>query len=153
MLREKAKEVPVSEIKSPWVKKIINKLGKVISENDEAIAAAAPQIGESWRIFVISKWILSQNPDKQKNEFKNMVFINPKSIKTSRKKAPFAEGCLSAAGQFGTVVRSEKVKIEAYNARGEKFSRGASGILAQAIQHELDHLDGVLFLDKAVKKD
>jgi len=153
-LRKKAGEVPVDEIKTEKIQGIIKKMEKSIAENDDAIAIAAPQIGESLRIFVISEWTLSptdyptgkEGPDK--SELKNMVFINPKITKISKDKKNFAEGCLSAPGIFGTVKRSEKVKVEAYDRDGKKFSRGASGLFAQAVQHELDHLDGILFVDK-----
>jgi len=77
-----------------------------------------------------------------------MVFINPKILKLSKDKKLFPEGCLSAPNVFGEVQRSEKIKIEAYNEKGEKIQRGAAGLLAQTLQHEIDHLDGVLFVDK-----
>jgi peptide deformylase len=118
-------------------------------ENDEALAVAAPQIGESWRITVISEWALSPNTENLKTEFKNMVFINPKIIKTSKTKKLFPEGCLSTPNLYGNVQRAEKIKVESYDKNGKKFQRGASGLLAQTIQHEIDHLNGTLFIDKA----
>lgn len=149
MLREKAKEIPAEEIKSKKFQNIIKKMKKVIAENNDALAVAAPQIGESWQITVISEWTLNPVSETPKTEFKNMVFINPKIIKASRDKKLFPEGCLSAPDQFGEVKRAEKVKVEAYNEKGEKFTRGASGLLAQTLQHEIDHLNGILFIDKA----
>jgi peptide deformylase len=150
VLNTKAKEVPRKEIKSTKIQNVIKKMEQVILENDEALAVAAPQIGESLRITVISEWALNPDSIKSKTEFKNMVFINPKILNTSKKKILFPEGCLSAPNLFGTVERSEKVKFEAYNEKGEKITRGASGVLAQAIQHEIDHLNGTLFVDKAL---
>lgn len=156
VLREKAKEIPVGEIKSAKIQGIIKKMEKSIAENDDAIAIAAPQIGEGLRIFVISEWALnppdpsSEEEAPNKNEFKNLVFINPKITKLSKDRKNFPEGCLSAPGMFGTVKRAEKVKVEAYDRGGKKFSRGASGLFAQAIQHETDHLDGILFVDKKI---
>lgn len=148
VLREKAKEIPVDEIKSKEIQNIIKKMEKSIAENDDAIAVAAPQIGKSLRIFAISEWALNPSEEVNKNEFKNLVFINPKIINTSKTKVDHPEGCLSAPGFFGTVKRAGKVKVEAFGRDGKKFTRGASGLLAQAIQHELDHLDGILFVDK-----
>ena len=87
VLREKAKEVPIEKIKSVKIQNIIKKMEKSIAENDDAIAIAAPQVGEGLRIFVISEWTLnppdplSEEEPKNKNEFKNLVFINPKIIK------------------------------------------------------------------------
>ncbi len=150
VLRQKAKDVPLEEIKSEKIQKIIKKMEKAILENEEALAIAAPQIGEDLRIFVISEWTLNPKSEKPKTEFKNIVFINPKIVKTSKRKAFFPEGCLSAPDTIGTTLRPEKVTVEACDENGKKFSRGASGLLAQAIQHEVDHLDGVLFVDKAL---
>lgn len=149
VLHEKAKEISVAEIKSGKIQKIIKQMEKAIFENAEALAIAAPQIGEGLRIFVISEWTLNPKSEKPKTEFKNFVFINPKIVKTSKKKAFFPEGCLSAPEFTGTTLRPEKVTVEAYDRNGKKFQRGASGLLAQAIQHEIDHLDGTLFIDKA----
>ena len=59
------------------------------------------------------------------------------------------EGCLSVRWKYGKVMRSEKATITAYDENGKKFSRGATGLIAQIFQHETDHLDGVLFIDKA----
>lgn len=152
ILRQKAKPVPVKEIGNEKFKKIIAKMEKIITENEEALAVAAPQVGAGWRIFVISEWALSPNSEKTKNEFKNMIFINPEIIKISKDKRNFPEGCLSVPQKYGSVSRAEKIKIEAYNQQGKKFSRGASGLLAQTIQHEIDHLNGVLFIDKTTQK-
>ncbi len=149
VLREKSKEIPVDEITSKKFQNIIKKMEQVIAEIDEALAVAAPQIGENWRITVISEWALNPASNKKEEEFKNMVFINPKILKTSKDKKFYPEGCLSAPDMFGEVERAEKIKVEAYNEKGEKFTRGASGLLAQTIQHEIDHMDGILFVDKA----
>ncbi|MDD5032655.1 MAG: peptide deformylase [Candidatus Pacebacteria bacterium] len=149
VLREKAKNVPVSEIKSKKIKAILKKMAEAVAENEEAVAVAAPQIGESRRIFLISKWALNSEKEKKEFEGQNIVFINPKIIKESQKKKSVPESCLSAPNLMGVVDRAEKIKVEAYDENGEKFERGASGFFAQAIQHEIDHLDGVLFIDKA----
>jgi len=75
------------------------------------------------------------------------VYINPKLTKVSRAKSEKHEGCLSIRGKWGTVPRSEKATIQAYDERGRKFMRGASGFLAHVFQHEMDHLNGKLFID------
>ncbi len=149
VLSKKAQEVPVDEITSKKFQDIIEKMKQVVLERDDALAVAAPQIGESWRITIISELAIKPELEKQKNELKLMVFINPEITKISKDKKKYPEGCLSIPGKFGEVERAEKVKVSAYNEKGEKFSRGASGLLAQAIQHEIDHLDGKLFVEKA----
>jgi len=123
---------------------------KTIAENEEALAVAAPQIGEGWRVFVISEWAANPSSEKLKSEFKNLVFINPEIIKTSKSKSKSPEGCLSVPEKYGSVARAEKIKIEAYDRQGKKFTRGASGLFAQAVQHEIDHLNGILFIDKTI---
>ncbi|MCK5027155.1 MAG: peptide deformylase [Candidatus Pacebacteria bacterium] len=157
-LRKIAKEVPKNEIKSSEVQRVITKMKKAISEHDDGIAIAAPQIGESVRIFLISKIIFTfddegrtlpdMTPEKMK-EFEDLIFINPEITKFSKKTQWLSEGCLSVIGVYGKVQRSEKVTVKAFNEKGEPFTRGASKLLAQTIQHENDHLDGILFCDKA----
>jgi peptide deformylase len=77
------------------------------------------------------------------------VYINPVLVKTSRSKKDKHEGCLSVRGRWGEVPRAEKATIRALNEKGEKIERGASGFLAHIFQHEMDHLDGILYVDKA----
>ena len=78
------------------------------------------------------------------SEFGFDIFINPKITKISKKKKTVKEGCLSVTGVFGVITRAEKVTVEAHNEKGEKITRGASGLLAQIFQHEMDHLNGIL---------
>ena len=149
VLREKAKEVPAQEIKNKKFQKIIQKMEQVIAENEEAVAVAAPQIGEGWRIFAISEWAKNSEARKERKEFKNVIFINPKIIKTSQRQKSMPEGCLSTPSLFGTTKRAEKIRVEALDENGKKFTRSASGLFAQALQHEIDHLNGILFVDGA----
>jgi len=72
-----------------------------------------------------------------------------KIIKKSKKETWVEEGCLSVRWWYGKIKRRNKITIEAYNKSGKQFTRGASGLLAQVFQHEIDHLDGILFTDKA----
>ncbi len=150
-LRLTAKEVPLNEIKKEKISEIIEKMKQAIIQQKDALAVAAPQIGESWRITVISEWALHPDSEKPKEEFGFLVFINPTTTKLSQKKSKMPEGCLSVPGVYGEVLRSEKTKVEAYDENGKKFNRGYSGLMAQAIQHEVDHLNGILFVDKTEK--
>lgn len=155
VLRMKAKEVLLKDIGSKKIKKIISDMKKALSTQDDGVAIAAPQIGESLRIIAISgkvKDIIAgveniENLKKTKNP--DEVFINPKILRASREKNSMEEGCLSVRWLYGKVKRSAKVEIEAYDEKGKKVRRGASGLLAQIFQHEVDHLEGVLFIDKA----
>lgn len=155
VLRGKAKELKPEEIKSVKIKKLLEKMSRTLMSYDEGVALAAPQIAEPLSIFIVSGRFFS--PDlKIKNEeeskqkkTKDIVFINPKIIKMSKKQEVTPEGCLSVEGVQGDIKRSDKVTVEALNENGVKFTRGASGLLAQVIQHEVDHLDGILFIDSA----
>ena len=89
-----------------------------------------------------------ENPNEDA-EIKDLVFINPKISKLSRDKDWMPEGCLSVRWLYGKTFRSKKATITAYDENGQKFTRGASGLLAQIFQHETDHLNGVLFIDHA----
>ncbi|PIU99804.1 MAG: peptide deformylase [Candidatus Tagabacteria bacterium CG03_land_8_20_14_0_80_41_22] len=151
ILRKIAEEIPAQNIQSKEIRNVIGRLKKAISENEEAVAAAAPQIGKSLRIFVVTEYILSSHTKEDKKEnYGYIVFINPKIIKKSRGQKMLTEGCLSVNNIYGAIKRFEKVKVEAYDENGKKFTRGASGLFSQVIQHEIDHLDGILFTDKAL---
>ncbi|MFA6294880.1 MAG: peptide deformylase [Candidatus Paceibacterota bacterium] len=149
ILRETAKHIPVSEIGSEKINKIIQDMSAAMDKQKDGIAIAAPQIGVNMRIFVISGKLLGIADKTYKGDGSNMVFINPEFIKTSKEKKEVEEGCLSVRWLYGKVRRSVRVTLRAYDEKGKKIERGASGILAQIFQHEVDHLEGVLFTDKA----
>ena len=157
VLRETAKEISLAEIKTPKIRSILKKMTDALSTAKDGVALAAPQIGIPLRIFIVLKEYTENKTAQELKEIKEkkvkpeiVVFINPKITKISKKKQTSKEGCLSVMGIFGTVARAEKVTVEAYSEKGEKFSRGASGLLAQIFQHEMDHLNGILFTDTAV---
>ena len=156
VLRETAKEIGLTEIKSAKIKKILAQMTKALSVAKDGVALAAPQIGVPLRVFIVLKEYTENKTAQELKEIKEkkvkpeiVVFINPKITKISKKKQTVREGCLSVVGIFGAITRAEKVTVEAYNEKGEKFSRGASGLLAQIFQHEIDHLNGILFTDTA----
>lgn len=141
-LRLVAKEVPLSEIKSAEIKKILEQMKKALHGEDDGVAIAAPQINVPMRIFVVSKKVISRAKD-------DMVFINPSITKLGKKKEPMSEGCLSVRWKYGMVKRSTTATVKAYNEQGNEFVMSGKGLLAQIFQHETDHLNGILFIDKA----
>ncbi len=166
VLRQKAKEIDPKDIKSHKIQNIIKKMREALEGEEDGIAIAAPQIGESLQMFIISEKIFDlmeeekygakkEEQEENKKEMiglkkiKDLVFINPQIIKTSKKKLPMEEGCLSVRWLYGKVLRSEKTLLKAYDRDGKIFTFGASGLLSQIFQHETDHLKGVLFIDKA----
>ena len=151
VLREVSSAIPTTKIKTAEISKIISLLKKTIDNQSDAAAISAVQIGKPIRLFIISKKVFVTDSDDPKDVKikKDMIFINPKIVKVSKVKQELEEGCLSVRYVYGKVIRPEKVAIEAYDENGKKFSRGFSGLLAQIIQHENDHLNGILFTDKA----
>jgi peptide deformylase len=156
ILRAKSREVELEEIRSPKIVKALAEMKTALDACDDGVALAAPQIGYSLRIFIVSgRYFDEKFRERPKEEYEkgirseDTVFINPRLIKKSAKKAEVDEGCLSARWLYGKMKRSEKATVEAYDENGEKITRGASGLLAQIFQHEIDHLNGILFLDNA----
>jgi len=151
VLRQIAKEVPIRDIKTPKVQKIIENMKEALATQDDGVAIAAPQIGIPFRIFVVGG-IAIDYIKKEKNTAKkspDLVFINPVITKYSREKKLMEEGCLSVRFLYGKVKRSTKVQLEGYDENANKIKIGASGLLAQIFQHETDHLNGILFIDSA----
>lgn len=110
----------------------------------DGIGLAASQIGILKSIIVYDVEYIKEDEKK-----KPVVFINPKIIQTSKGKIEVEEGCLSFPDVFENVLRFEKVKVEYTNLEGKRKILSAKDIEAVVIQHELDHLDGVVFLDRA----
>lgn len=160
VLRKKAAEVPLADIGSAQIKKVLKNMRVALLSQDDGVALAAPQIGVSLRIFIAAKAVLDM-PDKleartkmlNRKELKQaagyLTFINPVIAKLSRDKVVLDEGCLSVRPLYGKIRRAKKASVKAYDENGRLFERGASGLLAQIFQHECDHLDGILFIDKA----
>ena len=159
VLRKKAAEVPRSEIGGAKMRKVLKDMSEALFSQDDGVALAAPQIGVSLRVFIVSRAALTLPSElKERRELNTRelkrsagytVFANPVIIKLSRDKAVLDEGCLSVRPLYGKIKRSKKATVKAYDEHGKLFERGASGLLAQIFQHECDHLDGVLFIDKA----
>jgi len=144
ILRNIAKEVSMEEFGSPELQKIITEMQEACDKEQDGVAIAAPQIGISKKIFLIKEKSFKKNA-----KWKPLIFINPKIIKTSKKKQIMQEGCLSVRPFYGDTLRYTSVTIEAKDFTGNKFSFGATGLLAQIFQHEIDHLEGKLFIDHA----
>lgn len=156
VLHKHASEVPVEEISSKKIQRILSEMREALSSTEEGIGIAAPQVGYSLRIFLASEEALHweklrkiEAEERKKKQWVYYTFINPVIKHISKKKLRDTEGCLSVPGMYGTVDRSEKVMVEAYDEHGIKFERGTSRLYARVMQHEIDHLNGVLFIEKA----
>ncbi|MFA5778218.1 MAG: peptide deformylase [Candidatus Paceibacterota bacterium] len=160
VLRQNATELDIADIKTKKIKTVLKEMSEALKSQSDGVAIAAPQIGYPLRIFVVSGKIFEKDftKDREKNiddvskdkeNIKDLIFINPKISKLSREKDWLPEGCLSVRWLYGKTFRSKKATITAYDENGKKFTRGASGLLAQIFQHETDHLNGILFIDHA----
>ncbi len=147
-----ADEVPVDEITSPKIKKVLKDMRAALkgynADGFAGVAIAAPQIGVPLRIFLVE----DMTPERDDEVvIPSLIAINPEIIKMSKRKKLVGEGCLSVPDSYGAVPRSIQTTIRAYDENGQRYERGGSGLLAQIFQHECDHLDGTLFVDKAEK--
>lgn len=159
VLRKISKEVPIDSITKPKIKKVLSDMSEALDSQDDGVAIAAPQIGISLRIFMVSGKIFDEDfirgkgstegKEYIKPRHKNIIFINPILKKISKDKKLMSEGCLSVRPIYGKVRRATRATVEAYNEKGVKFIMNGSGLLAHIFQHETDHLDGILFIDKA----
>jgi peptide deformylase len=146
IIRKKSKTV--ANIKNRTTMCLIKDLIDSMRAN-ELVGMAAPQIGVNLRVFVTEL-----RKTKIRRNFKDLdsvrVFINPRIISSSSNQTTLYEGCgsLAHAQLFGPVRRPTKVSVEALNERGENFRITATGLLAKVIQHELDHLEGIVCIDR-----
>jgi peptide deformylase len=156
VLRGIAKLVPEELFGSAELSQIIEDMKTALDPEIEGVALAAPQINIPYRIFIVRKDRTITPPPLEEGapipppppaEYE--IYINPQITKTSRKRAKVDEGCLSVRGVYGTTSRHQRVSLRARDIDGKTFERGAGGLMAQIFEHELDHLNGVLFIDHA----
>lgn len=133
VLREKAE--PVAEV-TDEIRKLTDDMFEAMIAAD-GVGLAGPQVGRPIRLFVV---IADDNVRR--------VFINPQIIATSEELSDYDEGCLSIPGVWESIKRPAKVTVQALNENGKPFTLEADGLLARVIQHEYDHLDGILFIDR-----
>jgi len=138
ILRKKSVEINPKKIAKPELNTLISVMIKTMLKTD-GVGLAAPQIGRNIRLAVINS--------------KDGAFclINPKYTKKSWARELGQEGCLSLPGIFGKVKRHKKISLTYYNQDGKKTNLTVAGMMARVIQHEIDHLDGILFIDKATE--
>lgn len=146
ILRKVAKDVPIADITKAKIQNELADMREALNSQHDGVALAAPQIAISRRMFVVNPHVFTLVKVEGPQE---TTFINPKIIFMSKDRKGMEEGCLSVRPLYGKVKRASRVTVEAHNDRGEKFTMEGTGLLAQIFQHEIDHLDGILFIDKA----
>jgi len=133
VLRQKAQ--PVTEV-NDGIRKLTDDMFEVMVSAD-GVGLAGPQVGRLLRLFVVIA-----------DDGVRRVFINPQIIATSPEMSEYEEGCLSIPQVYETIKRPARVTVQALDETGRPFTLEADGLLARVIQHEYDHLDGVLFIDR-----
>ena len=147
MLGEETLRTPANRIVK--VDDSIRKLAKdmlITMYSAKGIGLAAPQVGVQKRILVID--LNFEDPESPPN-----VFINPEIISSSASLDTYEEGCLSIPGVYLNVVRPSSIKLSFRDEMGRPKKMNAEGLMARCIQHEIDHLNGVLFVDKVTDQD
>ncbi len=132
LLRQKAKRVKAID---GSIQKLIANMLETVRADPGRAALAAPQVGSSLRVIVIDI------PDAE-----NIVLINPQIVKRSGERS-VTEGCLSVPGYYGEIKRAEQVTVKGRDAGGKEIRIKAEDLLAQALEHEIDHLNGTLYID------
>ena len=146
LLRERSRELTKDEINSEWFKSLIIDMTDSMRATN-GVGIAAPQIGEAVRVSVIE--FESDNERYPEMGSQGLtVFINPVLKVTEKLEQTFWEGCLSVPDLRGAVARPRGVFVEYLNEKGEAKTLQADGFLATVLQHEFDHLDGILYIDR-----
>jgi peptide deformylase len=135
ILRKKSKSVEVVDDK---IKELVNDMIETMHQKD-GVGLAAPQVGVLKRVVVIDLY----------DDNGPYVLINPEIIK-EKGEQEVEEGCLSFPNKFAKIIRPAEVTVKALDINGKEYKLKGKGLLAQAISHELDHLEGILFVDKII---
>ena len=144
VLRQRAAEIPPAQMQSPSMQRLIDDMIETMIDY-EGIGLAAPQVFEPLRLIVLG------NPDPDPQDEATIpltVLFNPQFTTLSPERVDAWEGCLSIPQLRGVVPRAAAVEVRGYDREGQVVELEAEGLFARVLQHEIDHLDGVLFLDR-----
>ena len=153
VLRAKARPLSASEIRLPEVQRLIDDMFDTMHEY-QGVGLAAPQVHESVRIFVAGFAADQDEEDDDDSDDRGvpqMALINPEITPIGREQVEDWEGCLSIPDIRGRVPRARQISVKAYDRHGKRIEIKVSGFTARVIQHETDHLDGVLFFDRMAR--
>ena len=150
VLRTKARELTPGEIQSPEVQRLIDDMVETLREYD-GVGLAAPQVHEPLRISVVE--FSASNPRYDIEAGQGLtVYVNPRVTVLDPTEEGLWEGCLSVPGLKGWVMRPRKIRVESLDRHAKPVTITAEGFLATVLQHEFDHLDGVLYVDRIKDK-
>jgi peptide deformylase len=145
ILRKKARALSVSKIKTDEIQNLIKQMFFTLRKS-HGVGLAAPQINQSLRLAVME--VKASKKNKKIKALKKTAVINPRILELSKETASDWEGCLSIKGIWAKVPRSTSVTVEYYNELAEKITETHTGLHAVIFQHEIDHLEGILFIDR-----
>lgn len=143
MLTTPTEEVPASLFGSDELRQFAKDMTTTMKKA-HGVGLAAPQVGKNWRMAIIHK----QADASLRND---LVLINPRIARATGQTVRDEEGCLSIPGVFGIVPRPDQVVVHAFDVEGNRFTVQAEGLFSRVLQHEIDHLQGILFLDRVEK--
>ncbi len=154
VLRKQGRQLSREEIGSQSIQELIEKMRETMRDAP-GVGLAAPQIGESIQLAVIedrAEYLSDLSPEQlarlQRSAIPFHVIINPKLSFLDNSSAQFFEGCLSVEGYQAVVDRALNVRVECLNEKGEEITINAQGWYARILQHEIDHLNGTLYIDR-----
>lgn len=149
ILRENARRLTKSDIASPEVQTLIADMQHTIATKRYGVGLAAPQVGQSVALSVVA---IKPTPSRPEAEAVDLVIINPEVVSTSGRRKQMWEGCVSFGGgrdfPYARCLRYPKVRVHYLDKRGTHHEQDFEGLLAHVLQHEIDHLNGVLFVDR-----
>ena len=150
-LRKKTEEFDFKKFSRPEIRELIVKMKKAMRQA-RGIGLSANQIGLNMRVFIVKIQKIDRRGNTRSlsaSEQKFYAVFNPEITKYSKETALMEEGCLSVPGVYGAVERPEKVMLTGFDKNGKRIRIKAWGLLAKVFQHEIDHLNGKLFIDRA----
>ena len=151
VLRAKARPLSAADIRSPRVQQLIDDMFETMREY-QGIGLAAPQVHASVRLFVAGVAPKDEKDEDdeadEREQVPLMALINPEITPVGRETVEDWEGCLSIPDIRGRVPRARDIVVRAYDRTGKRIEKRVSGFTARVIQHETDHLDGILFFDR-----
>jgi peptide deformylase len=147
VLRAKANPIDPAEIRSPRIQQLIDDMFETMKEY-QGVGLAAPQVHEGLRLFVAGFAPPRDENEDDRGRVPMMALINPEITIVGEATEDDWEGCLSIPDIRGRVPRARQIVVQAWDRRGKRLELRASGFTARVIQHETDHLDGVLFFDR-----
>lgn len=152
ILRTKARQLTKSRILSTETKRLIADMRYTLAKKKYGVGLAAPQVGRNLALAIIEIKPTKTRPKLPKEKWVSLVIVNPKVVKTYGNRKQLYEGCISFAEVFAKVPRYKKIRLRYLDEKAKSHEKDFDSLLAHVIQHEVDHLNGVLFVERVKDK-